>query len=167
MDQGAIRIAYVLSDGEGGGDRLLSVVAGRAAEAGIALAGTVQRPVAEDAKCRILLTLLPDGPLRDISLDLGPGSEACRLDAGALEEAAQLVLDRLQGADALLVNRFGKQEASGRGLVAAMGEACGRGLPVLAVVAPVWLDAFLAFTGDQAVLLPAEEDALFRWLAPS
>lgn len=159
-------IRYVCSSEERVTNTVLATVADRAAGMGIVLAGTVQ-PVdgpTPQQKCDITLALLPDGQRRNISLDLGPGATGCRLDAGALEEAVVIVHDRLPAAQALVVNKFGKQEASGRGLVSAIGEACERGLPVLVGVAPEWREAFLAFAGDKAEPLPAEPDPILHWL---
>ncbi|MFC3568325.1 DUF2478 domain-containing protein [Paracoccus simplex] len=159
-------IRYVCSDEEFGTDSALSAAAGRATALGIALAGTVQ-PVDPDmprGHCDIVLALLPDGERRGISADLPPEMPGCRLDPEALEAAVAVVESRLPGAQALVVNKFGKQEAAGRGLVHAIGEACARGLPVLVGVAPQWREAFLAFTEGRAQPLPAEEDAIVAWL---
>ena len=38
--------------------------------------------------CDSDLWLLPDGPAARITQQLGPGAQACRMDAGAMEEAA-------------------------------------------------------------------------------
>lgn len=161
-----MEIRYVCSEEERRTDAVLAAVAERAALAGIALAGTVQLsdPDQPQEKCSIVLGLLPDGARRDISFPLQPGVTGCRLDAGALEAAVMEVHDRLHAAQALVVNKFGKQEAAGRGLVAAIGEACGRGLPVLIGVSPPWRDAFLAFADGKASPLPAEADRVMDWL---
>ena len=145
---------------------MLGAVAEMAARAGIGLAGTI-RPLDPDRpaeRCGIVLALLPDGERRDISLALGPGATGCRLDAGALEQATLVVLERLPAARGLIVNRFGKQEATGRGLVGAIGEACARELPVLVGVSPQWREAFLAFTGDDAQEIAADAGLAFAWL---
>lgn len=161
-----MEIRYVCSDEERRTDRVLSAVAERAARTGITLAGTVQPHDAATAaeKCHIVLALLPDGEKRDISFPMQPGMTGCRLNAGALEDAVMVVHERLPAAQALFVNKFGKQEAAGRGLVAAIGEACERGIPVLVGVAPAWRDAFLAFAGEAAIPLAAEVDLVFDWL---
>lgn len=159
-------IRYVCSDEEFRTNAVLSQVAQDAAALGIALAGTVQPvdPETPRSKCEIVLALLPDGARRNVSFDLPPGAGGCRLDAEALEAAVLLVHDRLAGAQALVVNKFGKQEAAGRGLTGAIAEACARGLPVLVGVAPAWRDAFLAFAEGGAQPLPAEPEAILTWL---
>lgn len=161
-----MKIGYICSGEEKLTDTLLADVSSQAARDGLALAGTIQivDPEAATEKCDITLGLLPDGERRSISADLGPGVSGCRLDPAALEEAVMVVHQRLACADALVVNKFGKQEAAGRGLVSAIGEACDRGLPVLVGVSPEWRDAFVAFTEGQAQQLPADAGAVRQWL---
>ncbi len=159
-------IRYVSSDQDRHTNAVLVAVAERAAAEGIRLAGTVQ-PVPAGVvprKCDIVLRLLPDGPVRNVSMDLGPGATGCRLDAGALEEAVAVVQERLPAAQGLIVNKFGKQEAAGRGLVEAIGRACAAGLPVLVGVSPEWRAAFLAFAAGTARPVDADEEAVMRWL---
>ena len=162
----SMNIRYVCSQDERRTDAVLAAVAERAARAGIGLAGTVQPvdPGSAQEKCHIVLALLPDGARRDISFPLQPGVTGCRLDAGALEQAVLVVQERLPAAQGLVVNKFGKQEAAGRGLVAAIGEACARGIPVLVGVSPPWRDAFLTFVDGRALPLPADEGPVFDWL---
>lgn len=159
-------IRYVSSDEENRTNAVLAAVAEAAKREGIALAGTTQpgEPGGTQEKCNIVLGLLPDGMRRNVSLDLGPGATGCRLDAAALEAAVMIVHDRLPGARGLIINKFGKQEAVGRGLVAAIVEACDRGLPVLVGVSPQWREAFLTFAGGKAIELPADEGCLLDWL---
>ena len=161
-----MNIRYVSSDRDQETNRVLAEVADRALAEGIRLAGTVQPQVtgAALAKCDIVLRLLPDGPTRSISLDLGPGVTGCRLDPGALEEAVVIVQERLVGAQGLIVNKFGKQEAAGRGLAQLIGQAIADGQPVLVGVSPDWLDAFLAFADGTARPMAAEVDDVMVWL---
>jgi hypothetical protein len=70
---------------------------------------------------------------------------------------------RLDGAALLVVNRFGKQEAQGRGLVPVIAEAAGRGLPLLVRVNGLNLPAFLDFADGLAQPLPADPGAIAAW----
>ena len=101
-----------------------------------------------------------------ISQDLGPSARGCRLDAAALEETVAIVEERLaHGADILIVNRFGKQEAEGRGFRSAIALALSRDIPVLVGLSQLNLEAFSAFTDGLAQELPAEIGALEDWAA--
>ncbi|WEF25583.1 DUF2478 domain-containing protein [Paracoccus sp. S3-43] len=169
MIGGFMDIRYLCSDEEKRTDAVLCAVADALAAEGIRLAGTLQPPEARHPgeQCHIVLALLPDRELRDVSVPLSPEVTGCRLDPGALEQAVMVVQGRVAGAQALIVNKFGKQEAAGRGLVPAIGEACERGIPVLVGVSPQWRDAFLAFADGRAQELPADEARILSWLRQS
>ena len=160
-----MRIAHLSGAGPGGTGRLLAAAAALLRERGLRLAGTEQVDSARAgrSRCDMDLRLLPDGPLLRISADRGEHARGCRLDPGALEQAALEVARRLEGADCLIVNRFGKREAEGRGLVPAVAQALERGLPVLVGVGPRDLAAFLAFSGGLSTALPPDPAAAAAW----
>lgn len=149
----------------GGGDgahELMRQIADRLGAEGITVRGAIQTnaPGAEDCHCDMVLEILgDDGPEVQISQDLGRKSKGCRLDAGALETAAQRVLDTLPEARLVLLNKFGKQEILGRGMVAVIAAAMERDLPMLISVAPQQQAEFLAFAGDLAVPVTPEDAA--------
>jgi hypothetical protein len=160
-----MRIAYISLQGRGRTDALIAEVAERLAASGVRLAGTVQsnheRP--DRKKCDMDLRVLPDGPTLRISEDRGDLARGCILDSGALEQTAFEVERRLDGADMLIVNKFGKREAEGKGLVPVIAEALHRGLPVLVGVNGLNLAAFLAFTGAEIEGLPTSAEAVADW----
>jgi nucleoside-triphosphatase THEP1 len=160
-----MRIAYVSLQGRGRTDALVAEVAERLAARGLRLAGTVQsnheRP--DRRKCDMDLRVLPDGPTLRISEDRGDLARGCTLDSGALEQTVFEVERRLDGADILIVNKFGKREAEGRGLVPVIAEALHRGMPVLVGVNGLNLAAFLAFAGEEIEDLPTNAEAAAAW----
>ena len=162
-----MRLAYTMTTGRGTLDPLLHDVAREAMARGLRLAGIVQvngdRPGC--ARCDMDAIVLPDGPVIRISQSLGPGARGCRLDAAGLETAVAAAEARLaQGADLLIVNKFGKQEAAGRGFRPLIATALEAGADVLLGVSALNLAALLAFTGDAAAAVPAERASLLRWL---
>lgn len=167
-----MRLAGV-TGGKGRGltDRLLAAVAARLASDGVRLVGAL-RPVSPDGgpdsrsgPCDSDLWLLPDGPVIRVTQDLGPGSGACRMDAGAFEGAVGLAMARLQAGDAdlVVINKFGLSEAEGRGFRALIAAALGQGVPVLSGVSETHRAAFEAFADGMATCLPPEEDAVLNW----
>jgi hypothetical protein len=109
--------------------------------------------------------VLPDGPVIRISQSLGRLSSGCRLNAEALERAVGLARAQLdRGADIMLVNKFGKHEAEGRGFRDLIAEALDRDLPVLCGLNATNAPAFEAFTGGMATSLAPTADVLFQWL---
>jgi hypothetical protein len=162
-----MRLAGITGQGRGTTDRLLAAVADRLTQDGIRLAGAL-RPAAPgvgSGHCDSDLWLLPEGPLARITQDLGSGSNACRMDAGAFEGAVGVVASRLRAGDVDLVilNKFGLSEAEGRGFRAVIAEALGRGVPVLTGVSDTHRAAFERFAESMSLHLPPEEDAILDW----
>lgn len=148
-------LAYVIHDEDDGNGRMAALARTLAAQ-GLRLAGAVQTNLnrGADCACDMELTVLGTdaAPIR-ISQSLGAGSQGCRLDADALERAAALAASRLEGADLALVNKFGKQEAAGRGFRDFVAAALAEEIPVLIAVAPELVPAFIEFAGDYATPL--------------
>jgi nucleoside-triphosphatase THEP1 len=160
-----MRIAYVSLQGRGRTDQLIAEVADRLTAEGLRLAGTVQsnheRP--NRKKCDMDLRVLPDGPVVRISEDRGELARGCILDSGALEQTVHEVERRLDGADILIVNKFGKREAEGKGLAPVIAEALHRGLPVLVGVNGLNLAALLSFAEEDIHGLPTNAEAVADW----
>ncbi|SDZ13360.1 Protein of unknown function [Jannaschia faecimaris] len=162
-----MRLAYTMTEGRGELDPLLHQIATQAAATGLRLAGIVQvnsdRPGC--ARCDMDAIVLPDGPVIRISQSLGREARGCRLDAEGLETAVAAAEARLaQGVDLLIVNKFGKQEAAGRGFRPVIAAALEAGADVLVGVNPMNLEALREFTGDTAEALPADPGALLHWI---
>lgn len=160
-------IAAVIATGQGQLDAVLTDVAAGLMAEGMHLAGVVQtnctRP--DRRNCDMDVRVLPDGPVIRISQDLGAQARGCRLDPAALEQAVAIVGPRLDaGADLLILNKFGKHEADGRGFRDLIGEALARGIPVLTGVNALNRAAFEAFADGAAEVLPADPDAIRAWV---
>ncbi len=160
-----MKLAYVSVQGRGRIDLLLAEVVDRLEARGVALAGTVQTNIerADRPRCDMDLRLLPDGPVVRISVDRGAEARGCRLDAGGLEQAVLWVSNTLDGAEMLVVNKFGKQEAEGKGLSGVIADALERGVPVLVGVNGLNLPAFLDFAGDIATELTPDTESIVGW----
>lgn len=157
--------AYVMSERRGETDAVLCAAAERLAASGVALAGAVQinRDLPGQAKCAMELHLLPSGDVVPISQQLGAMARGCRLNPDGLERAVAKVEAALTCADVLIVNKFGKQELSGRGFRDVIAAAVLRDMPVIVGVNPANLAGFEAFFGTGAEALPADPEALLRW----
>ncbi|SFJ38459.1 DUF2478 domain-containing protein [Celeribacter neptunius] len=159
-------LGYVMMDGRGETDRLLEALAERLQAAGCHLAGAVQRNTERpgELRCRMELTLLPGAETVLISQDLGAHATGCRLDPDGLQRAVHQAEQALeQGAELVLINKFGKQELEGRGFRLLIGTALSEDVPVLLGVNPKNLDGFLEFAGEMAEALPPKPEALFDW----
>jgi hypothetical protein len=160
-----MKLAYVTLQGRGRTDALVADVAALLAADGLRLVGTVQSNIKrpDRRKCDMDLMVLPDGPVVRISEDRGDLARGCILDSGALEQTVHAVQQSLEGAQVLIVNKFGKREAEGKGLVPVIGEALELGLPVLIGVNGLNLAAFLAFAGKDVFPLPADPVLVADW----
>ncbi|SIS71898.1 DUF2478 domain-containing protein [Paracoccus saliphilus] len=148
----------------GAADRRLQALVRELSGEGLRLAGAVQvnRDRGPDCACDMDIQVIgeEDRPIR-ISQSLGSGSAGCRLDPGALETAAARVEARLAGAELLILPKFGKQEAVGRGFCSVIGQAILDGVPVLLHVSREQRPAFAEFSGDLAE--GVDPDALASW----
>ncbi len=160
-------IAYVSLPGRGATDALIASAVDRLRRSGLRLAGTVQTDVPRAGRtlCDMELAVLPDGPVFRINQDRGEAARGCRLDGGALEEAVVAVETRMAGAEVLIVNKFGKLEAQGRGYVPLIAEALARDMAVLVGVNALNLPDLLAFCEGLAKALPPDPDAIADWVA--
>lgn len=162
-----MKLAFTIAPGRGETNLLLADIAEALMARKIRLAGTVQIDTdrGEDRKCDMDVKVLPDGPLIRISEDRGAGARGCRLDTDALEGAvADTEAALARGADLLLVNKFGKHEAEGRGFRAAIATALEQDIPVLVGVNKLNRAAFEDFCGEVAEELPATPAAIRSWI---
>jgi hypothetical protein len=150
----------------GDGDRVLAAAAVRLGAAGLRLAGAVQmnRPRPGGSGVDMDLEVLGAAGRVRISQYLGPAAAGCRLDPAGLARAVGLVEQALGSRpDLLIVNKFGKAEAEGRGFRPLIGQALAEGIPALVAVSRATRAAFLDFAGELGEELPAEADRLVAW----
>ncbi|WP_188526555.1 DUF2478 domain-containing protein [Sinisalibacter lacisalsi] len=162
-----MQIASTMAAGRGDTDQLLFSLARSLMAQGLRVCGTVQINTDRQKTdpCDMDVRVLPEGPTIRISQDLGAGAAGCRLDTGALEAAVGHVAAALErGADVLIVNKFGKHEAEGRGFRPVIAEALARDIPVLVGVNGLNQAAFEAFTEGFGEQLPADATILEDWL---
>ena len=118
----------------------------------------------KSCECKGVLLDLSTGETIGIHQDLGPGSEACNLDSSALARACGGVERAIAaGAELVVLDRFGGQEAARGGLMAVFQAAVAAGLPVACVVAPKAEAVWEKFAEGLSVWLPAEAEALEAW----
>ena len=162
-----MKLAYTMAPGRGDTDLVLAGLATTLAARGIRCRGVVQiNSTRVDAgPCDMDVRVLPDGAVLRISQDLGPQARGCRLDPAALETAVGLVAASLAtGADLLIINKFGKHEAEGRGFRDVIADALAQEIPVLVGLNALNRPAFAAFAEGLAVPLPCEPAALLAWV---
>ncbi|CAH1690653.1 conserved hypothetical protein [Hyphomicrobiales bacterium] len=162
--------AILYADGQAFETFLRDLTAGMVRR-GLRLAGLVQHsiPRPDRRKCDMLLRDLATGALHPISEDRGAEAHGCSLDTDLLTRACTAAEVGLSDRTALLVLcKFGKVEAGGGGMRGLIEAALGYAVPVLIGVPAINREAFEAFAGDFAHLLPLElfgPDAIDRIIA--
>ena len=148
------------------GDAVLTQVADALAAEGYRLGGAVQSSVHRPGrrKCDMYLRDLMSGEQVLISLDRGNEARGCRLDSDAFARVGTWGERALvAGVDLLVVNKFGKEEAQGRGLRLLIAEALLAGVPVVLGVSTLNLPEFEAFAGGAVTRLPPRREAILSW----
>ncbi|MEM5467465.1 DUF2478 domain-containing protein [Celeribacter marinus] len=162
-------LAFITAQGHGEIDAILSNVAKALRDQGVAIAGAVQVNTdnADTQMCHMDLQTLSSGTLWRISQSLGPFAQGCRLDPDGLERAvAQVEADMASHAPSvLIINKFGKQEADGRGFRGVIASALAVGIPVVVGVNPAKRRAFDVYCEGLAVPLEANVGAVLDWIS--
>jgi hypothetical protein len=145
---------------------LLSDFAEQLASSGLRVVGVVESAADPAPPCKSMaLRSLDCNSMFSISQDLGPGSEACHLDPEGLVMACAAVQASIaSGADVVILSKFGRQEAIGRGLSDAFGAAVAAGLPIITAVSPAMMDAWRNFAGELAECVQADAAQRPHWV---
>lgn len=160
----ACRIATFRYDRDRRPDAMLALAARRLQGRGFRVAGLLQDGTAGNASCCATLFLEDIGSGRRVQIfeRRGPGTRGCRLDPGGLAHAAAWLREAIdERPDVLFVNRFGRQEAEGRGLLGEIAEAVMAEIPLVIAVGEALLPDWEAFVGaatDRLADVGAVED---------
>ena len=163
-----MRLAAINYDNHSGAliEEVLAEVTRTLRRDGFSLAGAIQwnEPVPGRCRCSMTLEDLASGRRILASEDRGSHARGCHLDANALEEAAVLATTSIElGVDLVIINRFGKQEAAGRGFRQAIEAAILLERPVLVGLNENNRTSWEAFAGNEAENLPCSLEAVLSW----
>ncbi len=108
--------------------------------------------------------LVHTGQKLQLFQNLGTCSKGCKLDVGQLLNAGTEIAGAIDhGADILIINRFGRQEREGKGLLYLIDRALSAGIPVLIAVPENRFPNWIEFSGGMSVRLSCERDSLDAW----
>lgn len=148
-------------------DGLLDTVVQTLSSQGYTVRGALQTRGVVDGECHCAdmdLHMIGCNKVFRISQPLGNGSRGCRLHHGALAECAAFLENELDHVpDLLVLNRFGRGEAYGRGFRDLIGKAILQGVPVLTAVRPTYEDDWATFGLDMSCNLPMKKSAVLDW----
>jgi len=147
-------------------DRLLVDACERMARRGIRLGGLLQISTGGRGGCASTVHVVDLRTNRafDIWEERGQCARGCRLDEGGLAAASraldEAIADRV---DLVIVNRFGRAESLGRGLLPLFSSAVAVGLPVLTAVRAPYDASWTQFHGGFGSALAPEIEAILGW----
>lgn len=144
---------------------LAAVVAGLRAK-GIVAGGVLEEIVPAEDVCRSPLNVVDirSGERARITQECGRNSSGCRLDERGLAAITPRILEAIEvRAPLIIISKFGRSEADGKGLLPCIAEAVAAGLPVLTSAREPYLEAWRTFHGGLGVELPPDLDAVTAW----
>jgi len=145
-------------------DRLLAKLCERLARLGIRPGGLLQIAAGRESGCADSIHVLDLRTHFDIWEDRGACARGCRLDERGLAAASRAIetaiADRV---DLVVMNRFGRAESLGRGLLASLASAVAAGVPLLTAVRAPYDAAWTRFHGGLGCTLPADLAAVTAW----
>jgi Protein of unknown function (DUF2478) len=142
-------------------DRLLREFVQELTLRGCRVVGLVQTRLGDGGAA---VTVLPTGETIPLSQRHGTLSNSSRLEPCDLAEAAARIHALIQpGADLVIINRFGKLEAEGTGLVDEIAGALSLDIPVVVAVPEFRFSEWLSFCRGMGVKLPCRKGSLQCW----
>jgi hypothetical protein len=108
--------------------------------------------------------LVHSGEELQLFQDLGACATGCRLDVGQLLDAGGRVAGAIdEGADLVIVNRFGRQERDGKGLSYLVERALSADIPVVIAVPSHRFADWIKFADGMSVRLRCDRASLSAW----
>lgn len=147
-------------------NRLLVDVAADLQSWGLDIGGVLQEAEADsDPNClRLNVVDIRTGKSARITQDRGRDAQGCKLDPRGLADISHCVTDAIKaGVDLIIINKFGRAESEGSGLLSCFAEAVTAEIPVLTTVREPYLDAWGEFHGGLATDLSATKQAIVEW----
>lgn len=147
-------------------DGLLADVTASLTRSGVRLGGVLQNSDNRNSRraTSVEVVDLYSGEHYDIWEPRGHWARGCRLDENGLAEAEARILQSLDaGIDMLILNRFGRAESKGRGLIGCFVQAMAQGVPILTAVREPFDVAWDEFHAGLGTILTPNLRAILRW----
>lgn len=158
------RLAAIVFERDDAPDDVLVAFIDGAISRGARVAGLVQERAGLSHLRDVRVRDLASGELLPVMQNLGAGSVGCSVDPAAIAEGARLLGRALAtNPDLLVVNRFGRLESEGGGMLNEIGRAFGEGVATIVCVPGRYCDAWNAFAAGLDAQLPARREAIEAW----
>jgi nucleoside-triphosphatase THEP1 len=169
-DDAECRLAVVVYEPASPPDAVLAAAARKLQARGLRVGGLLQEAEGSGKRTELFARDIASGRRARLFEDRGRKARGCRLDPAGLADAASLLREAIDAKpDVLFVNRFGRQETLGRGLVDEIGAAIVSDIPVVVPVAATLMPQWRRFAGEDGVRLKATSterlcQELLTWL---
>lgn len=166
VDADTVRLAAIVYERGFDLDPLLSDVCGRLSAQGFRLGGLVQFQcgVRGSSMASIMAVDLRSGRRFNIWDSPGAHESDCRLNEQSLVDAVPSIISAIEErVDLVVINRFGRAETRGGGLIACISAAALAGIPVLTAVREPYVAAWRQFQCDLATSIDPDLDAVMAW----
>jgi hypothetical protein len=151
-------LAALVYDEPNEADRLLRAFVRDLTGSGYRVVGLIQTRLGEGGAA---VTVLPTGETIALAGRQGaPAGASPRPPCDLAEASARIDTLIESGADLLIINRFGKLEAEGTGLIDEIARALGADIPVLVAVPRFRFSLWLSFCSGMGVKLPSRKESL-------
>jgi len=99
-----------------------------------------------------------------ITQDRGRDAQGCKLDPSGLADISHCITDAIDaGVDLIVINKFGRAESEGSGLMSGIADAVAANIPILTTVREPYVDAWRAFHGGLATELAPLKRTVIAW----
>jgi nucleoside-triphosphatase THEP1 len=162
MFDGQCDLAALVYERDQDPDAVLRDFAADLSASGLRAVGMVQAGQCADSS--LSAVLLPSGEKLLLAQDFDPAAKGCRLDLARLQNAGERIAEAMgQGADVVIINRFGKRERDGKGLGYLIERALDADIPVVIAVANDRFNDWVKFAGGMTVKLARDRATLDQW----
>jgi nucleoside-triphosphatase THEP1 len=147
-------------------DRLLLDFTEDLRRSGVRTAGLIQLNswMGQSDHHDVRTVVLSSGEIVPVTHDRDLGPTGCGLDCGQLASIAKIIETAIhEGADLVVINRFGKLEAKGKGLIELIQKAAEADIPMLIAVPEHRFAGWIKYSAGMSVRLPCRRAALDRW----
>jgi nucleoside-triphosphatase THEP1 len=137
---------------------------------GVTVGGVLQEAEFRQNGCCALLNIVDirTGKTERITQDCGRESHGCKLDPRGLAAISHCITDAIDAdVDLVIINKFGRAESEGGGLLSCIADAISAGIPILTTVREPYIAAWNMYHGGLAVELPTKIDTILQWYVAS
>jgi nucleoside-triphosphatase THEP1 len=137
---------------------------------GLRVGGVLEEiePSGDSLCARINVVDILSGKTARITQERGHQARGCKLDPRGLAEISHCVTDAIAaGADLIVINKFGRAESDGGGLLSCIADAVAAGIPVLTAVREPHVTPWRAFHGGMGTELAPSLGAVLEWCEAS